>query len=70
MNIATNSKMFAIRNSYINKRRQSLQYLSCLQYNLECIPFMQALLILEIIHHLLYKIQSNNVPLYSCSRIL
>ncbi|XLS79090.1 hypothetical protein HN51_063315 [Arachis hypogaea] len=29
--------MFAIENIYINKRRQSFQHFSGLQYNLECI---------------------------------
>ena len=38
MHIAADSKMFSIRNIYINKRRQSLQHLSSLQYNLVCIP--------------------------------
>jgi len=101
MHIATNSKMFSMRNSYVDKRRQSLQHLFCLQHNLECIPktmnqdkckytsitlqestnsytakilrlvpFMQALLFLEIIHHFLYEIQSNSIPFYSCSWIL
>jgi len=38
MHITADSKMFAIRNVYVNKRRQRLQNFSGLQHNLVCIP--------------------------------